>query len=168
VNGRGRSVLLLVLGVSSFGLASSAVGSATNHLPNPCRLLAMAHPETAFGQGRALTVSHRRASHEFSGVPTVMCGETVGGHMIWLSLSTARRGVVPIDRVRSQTQLSGLGPGATLTVYVSRSGKLVSRAIVFDRGVAPALAPTYASINVYAGTPLAALETLARRLYSVL
>jgi hypothetical protein len=131
-------------------------------------MLAMAHPETAFGQGRSLTVSHRHAYQEFSGVPTVTCGETVGSHMIWLSLSTARRGVVPIDRVRSQTKLSGLGPGATLTVYVSRNGKSVARAIIFRRGVPPTRAHTYATIGVYAGTPLAALETLARRLYKVL
>jgi hypothetical protein len=168
VNGFLRSiVLLMVVAVASAGAASSAGGSAAGRIPNPCRLLAAAHATGAFSHGMSLAVSHRQALHErFSGVPIAACTEMVGSHWIELTLSTALRGVESVDKVRSQKQLSGLGPGATLTIY-TRNGA-VAQAITFRRGVAPALFPTYASITLLEPTHLADLKVLARRLYEEL
>ena len=149
---------------ASIGLESTAAGSAASQLPNPCKLLAAAHPETAFNQGKPLTVSHRQSSHEFVGVPLAICAETVGSHSVELWLSTALRGVVPAAKVRSQKHLPGLGPGATLTVYSFHGW--VSQAVTFHRDVAPAPAPIYESVSLPSATHPAALETLARRLYT--
>jgi hypothetical protein len=171
----GRSIPILAVIVASLGGASAATGSAMERFPNPCHLLAMAHPETALESGAALLVSHRQYFYDrISGVPTVTCSERVGGHNIVLGLSTAARGLVEVGKVRSRAWLPLLGSGATLTVYAgAQPGSLggevyVSEAITFHRGVAPARYPTYASILVFPPTHRSALETLARRLYGLL
>jgi hypothetical protein len=163
VSGFGRSMLLLALATASLGLESTAAGSpVSQHLPNPCKLLARAHPETAFNQGKTLTVSHRQSSHEFDGAPVAICAEAVGSHSVELWLSTALHGVVPAATVRSQKHLSGLGPDATLTVYSFKGA--VSQAITFHREIAPA--PIFEAVFLPGATHSAALETLARRIYT--
>jgi hypothetical protein len=168
VNRFGHSVVPFVavaMVAASSGVALAA-GSTAGRLPDPCRLLTKAHPETSFGEGRPLAVSHRQSLREFTGVPTAACTELVGTHRVELTLSTARRGVESVDKVRSRRPLSGLGAGETLTIY-TRDGA-VARAITFDRAVPPDLAPTYASISLIGGGHLVALKTLARRLYKEL
>jgi hypothetical protein len=143
-----------------------ASGGTGRRLPNPCRLLASAHPETAFGEKEPLIVSRGRSSRDYSGVPTVGCVEAVGRYHLWLRVSTAARGVQPVGVIRLSRKLSGLGPSARIE-RVSFDGAS-SHWIVFHRGVAPfRKISTYVAVSLV-GARTAALETLARRLYHLL
>jgi hypothetical protein len=152
--------------VTALAVPSLGIGAAG--LPDPCRLLASAHPETAFANGTALSVTDRSRDREYAGVPTRTCSETVGTTRIWFGVSTAARALVPVDRVRSRVRLSGPGSGATLTVYVSRDGRYTGEALAFHRGVAPARASTYASLMLVGAVRPATLKTVAARIYAQL
>jgi hypothetical protein len=160
------TALLAVLVAPPFGTASR---TADPSLPNPCRLLASAHPQTAFG-AKVLPVKHRHADHGYIGVATASCDETVGGINVFLMLSTAERGVVPVDKVLSRTALPGPSSGALFVVYLSRDHRLQTRSygIIFHRDIPPTKTSVHYAQVMIGTNRSAALRRLASRLYAVL
>ncbi len=143
---------------------SVGAGGAVGQLLDPCRLLAAAHPETAFGKATPLSVSPGRRSHDYSGVDTADCTETVGEYRVWLRVSTEFRGVTPAGVVRLSEPVRGVASGRLERIRFHGTS---SQWIFFHRGV-----PPYSPRAMYVGITLlglktntAALETLARRLY---
>jgi hypothetical protein len=157
---------LLAIAVSVAALLApslSAGSGGSEQLPDPCRLLASGHPETALSSGTVLDASAGQLSRDYSGVSTVDCAETVGPYHVWLRVSRAARGVVPAGVVRLSKPVSGVGSGAMLE-RISFHGAS-SQWIFFHRGVPPSrFRATYAGVTV-SPTHAPALESLARRLY---
>jgi hypothetical protein len=148
----------VVIGSLMLGATATASGVAS---PSACAVLTKAHPEKAFGHGKVLAVSHRKAQKYGAGASaTTVCSEKVGTQAISLSLSSSGGGFGGI-KVTSQTHPSGLGAGDTLTVGTTPSGNSPVDFLSFHHG------NVYAVVTANGAAP-SVLTTFARAVYRLL
>ena len=148
----------VVAGCLILAAAATASGAAS---PNACTVLAKAHPERAFGHGKALAVSHHKSQKYGTGAAaTSVCSEKVGTQAVSLSLSSSGGGFGGV-KVTSQTHPSGLGAGDTLTVGTTPSGNSPVDFLSFHRG------NVYAVVTANGAAP-SVITTFARTVYRLL
>ena len=142
------------------GLASAAVGSAqTATLPNPCTILASAHPQSLNGKAAA-TVSHGTLKAYGTGkYAQVSCSETVGTISVYLSYYSNVGGSGGV-KIISQTHPSGFGGTATLTVGTGVANNAPVDYLVFRKG------PLYADLSANGAEP-SKLTLLAQEVYKL-
>ena len=149
-------VALACLVFVASGVASTAA------LPNPCTLLARAHPERTFGAGKMLAVKDRKLQKYGSGLSaSASCSETVGTQPVVLSLFGAGAGGYAGVKVTSQTHPSGLGSGAALIVGTAAGGGGPVDFVVFHKS------SVYVDASANGASPTV-LTTFARQIYKAL
>jgi hypothetical protein len=141
-------------------LASAAFASArVATLPNPCTILASAHPQDLKGTG-SVTVGRGTLKTYGSGkYEQVTCNETVGPLTVYLSYYMAVGGSGGV-RVVSQTHPSGFGGTATLTVGTGVVNNSPVDYLVFKKGA------LYADLGANGAEP-SQLAALGREIYKL-
>jgi hypothetical protein len=152
--------LATIAATALVGLAFAAAGSARGAaLPNPCTILASAHPTSLTAQATA-AVSHGKLSTYGSGkYAQVSCTETVGTVTVNLSYYTTAGGSGGV-RVIKQTHPAGFGGTATLTVGTGAGSSSPVDYIVFHKG-------TLYSDLIANGAEPSKLTALAEQVYKL-
>ena len=142
------------------GLAFAAAGAARGvALPNPCTILASAHPQSLTAKATA-TVSHGTLKTYGSGkYAQVTCNETVGTIGVYLSYYTNTGGSGGV-KIISQSHPSGFGGTATLTVGTGVGNNKPVDYIEFRKG------KLYGDLSANGADP-SKLTTLGQEVYKL-
>jgi hypothetical protein len=140
----------------AFAATSSARGMA---LPNPCTILASAHPQSLTAKATAAASPGKLKTYGSGKYEQVTCDETVGTISVYLSYYKNVGGSGGV-RIISQTHPAGFGGTATLTVGTGAGNNAPVDYINFRKG------PLYADLSTNGAEP-SKLTTLGQEVYKL-
>lgn len=155
---RQRAAACAAVAFAAFALAAApAAQSAT--VPNPCTVLAAAHPQGSIGATNVSVKPGKLTKYGSGKYEQLTCFETVGKLSVYLSYYYATGGSGGV-RVLSRTHPAGLGPQGELTVGTGAGNNEPVDYVSFKKG------SLYADLGANGAEP-SALTTFAQEVYKL-
>jgi hypothetical protein len=156
--GRRPAAVLVTAALAALALAgaSSARGAT---LPNPCTILALAHPQGSIGSASVSVKPGKLTTYGTGKYEQLTCNETVGTITVYLSYYFFTGGSGGV-RVTSRSHPAGLGSEGELTVGTGAGNGAPVDYVSFKKG------SLYADLGANGAEP-SGLTTFAREVYKL-